>query len=306
MIAAVPRAVLYRVALLAFALCLAPFAVAQSAPAAPTASVTAPAAVPPLAGIANIAIRVKDIPASVDFYHKLGFDQAFTNNAPDGTITQSFIKLNDRQYIELSPVTSTDPQPGFLYVRFETANLDALHSFYAAHGLAPSAPRATGADNQLFTLQGPQQSTAHQTIQFSEIAPGSKQSLAIGKLLGPDRVGDKLVLVALPMQDPAAARDFYIAKLGFTPSQGRVYRLNLPGPTGESVEIVPADALGAKASITLTTSTLDKSAAQLQRQGVQFQRASEMFTGADGHSTELEMIGLTDPDGNIIRIQAVQ
>jgi catechol 2,3-dioxygenase-like lactoylglutathione lyase family enzyme len=287
-------------------LLLVPFAGAQTGahpPAPPTASVTAPASVPPLTGIAAVALRVKDIPASVDFYHKLGFDQAFANTSPDGAVTESFIKLNDHQYIKLVPVTSADPQPGFLHVCFEASDLSALHTFYVAQGLAPSAPSATSDGNQLFTIKGPQQLKSPQPIDYTQYMPGSKQSLALGKLLGPDRVGDKMTLVALSMQNPAAARDFYIAKLGFLPTPGRVYRLNLPGSSGESVEIVPADALGAKASITLTTTNLDKSAAQLQRQGVEFQRASEMLSGADGQSTEIEMIGLTDPDGNVLRIQ---
>lgn len=283
---------------------LAPCAASQTAPA-PTASVSVPAAAPPLNGIAHVALRVKDIAVSVDFYHKLGFDQAFANKSAGGAITTSFIKINDRQFVELYPVTASDPASSFLHLCFGAADLKALGEYYAAQGLAPAAVRSGDDGNLLLTLKGPQQADAPQSIEFTQYLPGSQQTAALGKLLGPDRVGDKIILVALPMQNPAAARDFYLAKLGFMPSPGRVYRLELPGTSGESVEIVPSDALGTKASITFSATDLDKSAAQLQRQGVEFQRASEMVSGPGGQSTEIEMIGLSDPDGNVIRIQAV-
>src|SRR5580698_3224036 len=108
----------------------------SAAQVAPTSATTAPAAVPPMNGIAHIAIRVKDIAASVAFYHKLGFDQAFANMAKDGTtVTQSFVKLNDRQYIELYPVTDHDPKIEFLHLCFEGADLNAIHDYYVAEGL---------------------------------------------------------------------------------------------------------------------------------------------------------------------------
>ena len=55
-------------------------------------------------GIAHIAMRVKDIATSLAFYEKLGFEQAFAMSK-DNVVTQSFIKVNDRQFIELYPVT---------------------------------------------------------------------------------------------------------------------------------------------------------------------------------------------------------
>jgi hypothetical protein len=103
------------------------------------------------------------------------------------------------------------------------------------------------------------------------------------------------------MQDPAAARTYYLTKLGFTPSAANPARLNLPGTSGESVEIVPVSELGSRSSIVLTSPDLDKAAGQLTRQQVQFKRA----TSAVGKIT-IDMISVTDPDGNIIRIQSAK
>jgi catechol 2,3-dioxygenase-like lactoylglutathione lyase family enzyme len=288
------------IALLTLAAALSPFASAQ------TPAPAAAAAVPPMNGIAHIAIRVKDIPTSVAFYHKLGFDQAFANLGKDGTtITQSFIKLNDRQYIELYPISaqnSAQSTPAFLHLCFEGADLNAIHDYYVAEGLTPIAVRTAGAGNLLFTMKGPQQPAEPQNIEYTQYMPGSKHTLDFGQHLGPDRVGEKMTVVALAMQDPAAARDFYVTKLGFTPNKSNPTRLDLPGTSGEQVEIVPADMLGARSSIVLESANLDKAAAQLTRQQVEFKRASASQTGADGKPHTIDMISVTDPDGNIIRL----
>jgi len=292
--------------LIALAAGLSSFAAAQTAPATPAA----PAALPPMNGIAHIAIRVKDIPASVAFYHKLGFDQAFANLGKDGTtITQSFVKLNDRQYIELYPIAAQNPtqsSPEFLHLCFEGADLNAIHDYYVAEGLTPISVRTAGAGNLLFTMKGPQQFADPQNIEYTQYMPGSKHTLEFGKLNGPDRVGDKMTVVVLDMQDPAAARDYYLTKLGFTPSKTNPALLDLPGTSGESVQIVPVTDLGARSSIVLTTADLDKSAAQLTRQQVEFKRASTTTTDAQGKTHTVDMIDITDPDGNIIRLQSTK
>jgi catechol 2,3-dioxygenase-like lactoylglutathione lyase family enzyme len=297
---ALPRTTLRGIALLALAASLSTLAPAQSERMPPETAVA-----PPMNGIAHIAIRVKDIAASVAFYHKLGFDQAFANLAKDGTtVTQSFIKLNDRQYIELYPVTPQTPNVEFLHLCFEGADLNAIHDYYVAEGLTPIAVRTAGAGNLLFTMKGPQQFADPQNIEYTQYMPGSKHTLDFGQHLGPDRVGDKMTVVALAMQDPATARAYYLAKLGFTPSTANPARLGLPGTSGESVEVVPVDALGSRSSIVLTSTDLDKAAAQLTRQQVEFKRASASATDTQGKTHTIDMISVTDPDGNIMRIQS--
>jgi hypothetical protein len=52
----------------------------------------------------------------------------------------------------------------------------------------------------------------------------------------------------------------------------------------------------------LTTPDLNKSEAQLKRQQVPYKRASASAS-AHGKTRTVDMIAVTDPDGNIIRIQ---
>jgi catechol 2,3-dioxygenase-like lactoylglutathione lyase family enzyme len=293
---------LVHAAVVLLAASLPALAPAQTPPAAPAAA-AAPATLPPLLGIAHIAIRVKDIATSLAFYHKLGFDQAFANTSPAGVVTQSFVKINDRQYIELYPVSPRDASVEFLHLCFEGGDLNGIHDFYVAEGLTPITVRKAAAGNLLFTVPGPMQFATPQNIEYTEYMPGSRHTLDFGQHLSPDRVATSMSVVVLAMQDPAAARDFYLTKLGFTADPGHPTRLNLIGTSGQQIDIVPVDALGSRSSILLESPDLDKAAAQLTRQQVDFKRAAASETDGTGKTHTVDMLSVTDPDNNIIRIE---
>ncbi|MGP8259261.1 MAG: VOC family protein [Acidobacteriaceae bacterium] len=314
------RSALQRIALVALAAGLTTCAVAQTMPASTPAGVpaaTAPTQTPPMNGIAHIAIRVQSIANSLAFYNKLGYQQAFAWTRGDVT-TQSFLKLNDTQYIELYPVGPAGPPrtpapaaaqaaaptpearparpptpstSAFMHLCFEGADLHALHDFYVAEGLTPSPVNTAAAGNLLFVLRGPQQATSPQTIEYTQYMPGSKHTLDFGQHLSADRVADKMIAVTLAMQDPAAARDYYLTKLGFKPDtryKGWRDFLDLPGNSGEMVEIVPAASLGVKSKILMTSPDIHRTGELLKAKGVPF--------------TDGDTITVTDPDGNIIEI----
>jgi catechol 2,3-dioxygenase-like lactoylglutathione lyase family enzyme len=276
---------------------LAPLARAQAAPAAgPSAPAVSPSTLP-FNGIAHIAIRVNDIAASVAFYNKLGFEQAFAMTKGD-VVTQSFVKLNDKQFIELYPINPANPtqdKPEFLHLCLEGVDLNAIHDAYVAEGLTPIAVRTAGAGNLLFTMKGPLQFRDPQNIEYTQYMPGSLHSKDIGLHLGAGRIADKMIVVDLAMQDPAAARAYYSDKLGFVQVGGGsrlAWRFGLPGTSGQMVEIVPVESLGAKSSITLTAiGSLAKVQESLKAKGVAFTATKSDVT-------------VTDPDGNLIHIVA--
>jgi hypothetical protein len=244
---------------------------------------------PPLNGIAHIAIRVHDVAAARDFYEKLGFEQVF-ELSKNGVPYESFIKINDTQFIELYPTTDHDPKAGFMHLCFEGADLNAIHDDYVSRGLTPKSVRKAGAGNLLFTLVGPQQPDFPQNIEYTQYQPGSLHFNDRGKHLGPDRIADKLVSVSLAMQDPTAARDFYINQLKFKPIAGDPMSLHLPGDSGEEIRIEPAN-LGSEAHITLSSESLGKAARRLHKQ--------KILAAKDGKN-----LTVTDPDGNVIHIEA--
>ena len=148
--------------------------------------------------VAHIAIRVNDIAASVAFYNKLGYQQAFAMNKGD-VITQSFIKINDKQFIELYPINPQNPtqdKPEFLHLCFEGADLNAIHDYYVAEGLTPISVRTAGAGNLLFTMKGPQQFADPQNIEYTQYMPGSKHTVDFGQA-AIRREGDDVTIIGI-------------------------------------------------------------------------------------------------------------
>jgi len=241
---------------------------------------------PPLAGVAHVAIRVKDLAVSRAFYEKLGFEQAFDLER-NGVPYESFIKVNDHQFIELYPVDEKNPNPAFLHVCFEGVDLNAIHDEYVAHGLTPTPVRKAGAGNLLFTLRGPE----NQNIEYTQYQPGSLHSNDQGKHLGPDRIGDTIFSVALAMRNPTEARDFYLNQLQFKSIAGDPMFLHMPGDSGQEVQIAPWDTLTTRAHITFRSSNLSRAARILHKQDIK-------FTKPNNH------LSVADPDGNILIIRA--
>jgi catechol 2,3-dioxygenase-like lactoylglutathione lyase family enzyme len=243
---------------------------------------------PAFNGIAHVAIRVHDLAASVAFYEKLGFEQAF-DLKKDGIAYESFIKINDHQFMELYPTTEKNPDVGFLHLCFEGVDLNAIYDDYISHGLTPTPVRTAGAGNLLFTMAGPLQPSGPQNIEYTQYMPDSLHSNDQGKHLGPDRVADKLVVVALAMKDTAAARDFYINQLHFKPIAGNQTVMHLPGESGQQIEIVNAT-LGTPARLTLQSENLAKAARYLHKEGIAAEKRGATLS-------------ITDPDNNTLLLE---
>ncbi len=64
-------------------------------------------------------LRVSDLDQEVNFFGKMGFEEAFSN-VENGHTLQVFIKVNDMQFIEIYP-QSDPPQPlGFMHACYES------------------------------------------------------------------------------------------------------------------------------------------------------------------------------------------
>ena len=244
---------------------------------------------PPIHGLAHVAYRVKDVAVSRGFYQKLGYEEAFAFDK-DGVITQSFVKVNDRQFIELYPAAAAGnaaKQPlGFLHLCFDGDDLQALHDYDAVQGLKPDAVRKAGAGNLLFTAAGPDEGPAKQNIEYTQYMPGSRHYDDRGKHLGADRISTKFFAVALGMSYLAEARLFYITTLGFAPVPKQSELLSIPGSAGQQILLTDA-ALKRDGTLYFSVSNLKLTAAELKRRGIAFTPQKTALTVAD-------------PDGNLL------
>jgi catechol 2,3-dioxygenase-like lactoylglutathione lyase family enzyme len=250
----------------------------------PSCAAQTPAQPTDLAGIAHAAISVADLDISRSFYQKLGFEEAFFMSR-DGKTTQSFMKINDRQFIELYPKRRPTDPAGFMHICFESTAIEALNSTYTARGLSPISVRRAAAGNLLFTMQGPEK----QNIEYTQYMPGSKHTNDRGMHLGAHRVADQIVAMGIEMQDTAAAVAYYKEKLDFKPGHalqpGQTW-LELPGLPSQQVEIVQ-HATGTAFKFYFSVPDLKRTAAQLKSLQIPVQKQNKA-------------LWIQDPDGNRI------
>lgn len=241
-----------------------------------------------LEGIAHTAIRVRDLDQSRKFYEKLGLQEAFSRKEDD-VPTESFIKVNDRQFIELYPKTASEQTIGFLHVCFEADDLQSLRDGYVQRGLTPIQVRRAGAGNLLFTMEGPEK----QNIEFTQYMPGSMHSADRGKHLGKDRITSQILAVGIPMRNTDKARKFYEQKMAFLPATSPVASLPvnhdwlfIPGSSREMVAFV-RDLPGNTFELILGVKNLEQASNTLAARGFHPQRTGNTIL-------------VFDPDGNRI------
>lgn len=74
-----------------------------------------------IAGAAHMAYYVSDLNRARAYYKDfLGFEEAFPLKNPDGSEHAAFVKINDRQYIEL--IAEAPKNHGFLLTKIGTAS----------------------------------------------------------------------------------------------------------------------------------------------------------------------------------------
>jgi len=190
---------------------------------------------PPLAlgGIAHVAFRIADLDASAAFYQGLGFEEAFRFEDA-GKISVEFLKINDRQFIELYPRTADLQALGMMHICFETGDIAALRNDYLNRNLAPTAVNKARAGNLLFSIHDPE----GQVLEYLQYLPGSLHFEDRGRHLGAQRISQHLVGAVENVRDVAAALSFYAGRLGFeVRGGGGTTRLRVPGNSVDEVEL---------------------------------------------------------------------
>lgn len=67
-----------------------------------------------ITGIAHVAIKVKDLDRSLDFYiNKLGFPEMMRLHHDDGSVFLVYLRITDTQYLEVFPGAEGERAPGW-------------------------------------------------------------------------------------------------------------------------------------------------------------------------------------------------
>ena len=233
-----------------------------------------------IAGIAHIAYRVSDLDREVAFLQKLGYEESFGFTNADGKTTEVFVKVNDRQFIEVYPQTSPSQPPGWMHVCYESDDLNGFVAALTARGLKPDPVRKAAAGNLISALKDPE----GRVTEFTQYMPGSRHTLDRGQHLGPHRISDEIVGFSLPVPDLDAAQKFYLA-LEFQAVNSRTgLRLGLAGVPELRVQIRSA-AAGVNPETDFRVPDAAAAARQLQAAGITAKRDKNRLL-------------VKDPDGN--------
>ena len=234
-----------------------------------------------LMGIAHVALRVNDLQKSRDFYKTLGFEEAFSFTDA-GKVSVSYVKVNDRQFIELIP-RSSDSQPGgILHTCFEVADIESLHHAYVAAGLQPTEVKKARAGNLLFVMHGPD----NQLLEYTQYLPDSLHSQDHGKHLSSRRISSHLLATTTAAKDLAVERSYYTGKLAFKSASRDGNDMYVAGKSGDRVEL-QADAADAKPRVTFAVSNVRQTARDLRGRGLKVEKSRHA-------------VSVTDPDGTVL------
>jgi catechol 2,3-dioxygenase-like lactoylglutathione lyase family enzyme len=215
---------------------------------------------PALNGVAHVALRVSDVPKSRDFYHTLGWEQAFEFNDAKGT-TCAYVKVNDRQFVELYRQNAPTEALGLMHICFEGADLEAAVAAYRKAGLTLGDARKARAGNLLFGIRDAEGNF----YEYTQYMPGSLHTNEKGKHILETRLSDHMIRATQNVKDLAAVTAFFTGKLGFTDlGKGR---LGTPGTSGEEIQLEPASPEW-KPRLVFQVADVKRTAEELKKRGV--------------------------------------
>jgi len=167
---------------------------------------------PKILGVAHIAVFVSDVDKARVFYRDLlGLGESFTIPAKDGSVDVVFIKINDRQWIEL--INRPNAGEGQLdHIALYSDSADRMRAYLAARGV--KVPVSAGKDytgNKSFVVVDPD---GHD-VEIVEYQPGSLTAKGAGKSPSASQISMRALHVGILVGQLEKSSAFYNGILGF-------------------------------------------------------------------------------------------
>jgi len=289
-------------------------AVAASLPAQPVSR-------PRVLGVAHMAIYVKDLAKTRQFYESfLGFAEPF-NLPPKGGgpgVRIAFVKVNDHQYIEI--FNERDRGEGQLnHISIHTDSADRMRDYLLSKGVEPMGNAAKGpvpkgqTGNKNFNIKDPD---GH-IVEIVEYQPDSWTAQHAGKDMPSTRISEAIMHVGFLVGDLEKSIAFYGGILGFEETwrgggnPKSLSWVNMRVPDGKDyVEFMlysklPApDARGTKNHMSLVVPDAQQALEELKKR-----EASGLYQAPEGKPIEIQIgvnrkrqINLYDPDGTRVEL----
>jgi catechol 2,3-dioxygenase-like lactoylglutathione lyase family enzyme len=169
---------------------------------------------PKIVGVAHVSLRTDDIAAARKFYTGLlGFQEPFSINKPDGSgLLATDFKVNDHQYIEVTPDLKEPHEDRLSHICFETTDAEQMRQYLASKGVKVPKKLGPRADHNLgFHLTDPD---GHD-IEFMQYVAGSLHENTFGKFLPEGRISNRIIHAGFIVKNREAEDRFYRDILGF-------------------------------------------------------------------------------------------
>jgi catechol 2,3-dioxygenase-like lactoylglutathione lyase family enzyme len=260
---------------------------------------------PRITGVAHIALFVHDMDKARWFYKDLlGFGEPYSLNQPDGSLSMTFIKVNDRQYIELFPEVEAGSDR-LNHISVETDDVEAMRVYLGSKGLqVPDKVNLGRIRNLSFTIKDPD---GH-GVEFVQYMPGGFSMREKGKYVPAERVSTRMMHVGILVGALEPAMRFYRDILGFREfwrgsRDGKVLNwVNMKVPDGDTYvefmlydQLPAATARGSAHHICLEVPDINKAKALLESRPAAkgYTRPMEIRTGTNRR----RQMNLFDADG---------
>jgi catechol 2,3-dioxygenase-like lactoylglutathione lyase family enzyme len=265
---------------------------------------------PAITGIAHMAIYAHDVPKSLAFYCDfLGYQVPFTLPTKDGHSAVSFVKVNDRQYIEISP----EKEPGsdrLNHISIETPDAEAMRVYLRSQRVTvPDAVGKNRIGNSSFSIKDPE---GH-GVEITQYDPDSWTLREKGKYMSDARVSTRMMHVGIIVAKLEPETKFYEDVLGFkefwrgSKSATELSWVNLKVPDGQDYvefmlfkEVPPPAKRGTAHHICLEVPDVNAALATLNARPYrkEYTRPLEVHVGVN----RKRIINLFDPDGTRIEV----
>ena len=174
---------------------------------------------PHITGISHVGYFVSDLPKAIAFWHDfLGFDESYdidkAGMAPASTPNAliAFIKINDRQHIELFNQPPTTPPNHLSHISFSVDDIQQMRAYLIAKGfeIKPVTTKSRAGDYSFHILDpdGVQ-------VEFVQTMPTGMEAQAAGKLLPSTRISTHIYHLGFLVGNSQRSLDFYANILGF-------------------------------------------------------------------------------------------
>ncbi|MCX6631122.1 MAG: VOC family protein [Candidatus Solibacter sp.] len=167
---------------------------------------------PRVLGIAHFSIRVSDVARARAYYKDfLGFDEPFSLKNPDDSLSMAFIKVNDYQYIELSPGLRPE-QDRLSHISFFTDDAEGMRVYLGSRGTkVPDRVPKGRSGNLNFNVKDPDGHTV-EIVQYMADGWALRDK---GKFVTDARISKHIGHMGVMVGDANAAIAFYGGILGF-------------------------------------------------------------------------------------------